>query len=225
MNELAERLPETHSYTGFDISDAQFTTKGKTQDRVHFAILDAKTTVPEQYRGKFDVVHVRYLMAAMGDGKWRQVADNIFDLLKPGGWIQWHEAALGQTAQVLRLVPGLPTPASDKMMSIMKEATHIWTSSGERLAGHVSDSGFENVVDEVTSSDRNPDTRRAWTRVMYDAVHRMPLLSESALDAQGISATQRAELLAASIEEADKGAYVRSDQHVVWGRKPLNERS
>ena len=48
--------------------------------------------VPEDKKGTFDVLHLRLLILGLLNGKWKIACENLFQLLKPGGWIQWEEA-------------------------------------------------------------------------------------------------------------------------------------
>lgn len=88
--EVAEKFPAT-LITGLDVSTKQFPPQWSWPDNGKLEMLDLLGEIPPQYRGKFDVVHCRFLLAAgpMVDPKlW---ADAFSKLLKPGGWLQWQE--------------------------------------------------------------------------------------------------------------------------------------
>lgn len=74
---------------GFDISSALFPSPAH-QD-ITFETLDVKQPIPESLRGKYDLVHVRMLAAAMMPDEWAPVVRNVSMLLRPGGWLQWEE--------------------------------------------------------------------------------------------------------------------------------------
>lgn len=40
----------------------------------------------------FDVIHLRLLILGLPRNTWKTACENIFALLKPGGWVQWEEA-------------------------------------------------------------------------------------------------------------------------------------
>jgi hypothetical protein len=48
--------------------------------------------VPENKKGTFDVLHLRLLILGLPTGSWKTACENLFQLLRPGGWIQWEEA-------------------------------------------------------------------------------------------------------------------------------------
>lgn len=74
---------------GFDISSDLF--PETTHQNVTLSTMDVKKPVPEDLRGKYDLVHVRMLAAAMLPEEWAPVVRNVSMLLKPGGWLQWEE--------------------------------------------------------------------------------------------------------------------------------------
>ncbi|OJI89961.1 hypothetical protein ASPTUDRAFT_185839 [Aspergillus tubingensis CBS 134.48] len=47
--------------------------------------------VPEDLRGKYDVVHPRLLVLVVQESNPLPIIDKVFQLLKPGGYIQWDD--------------------------------------------------------------------------------------------------------------------------------------
>lgn len=74
---------------GFDISSTLF--PSSLPDNVTLSEQDIKQPFPEHMHGKYDLVHVRMLVAAMLPGDWEPVVRNLTGLLKPGGYLQWEE--------------------------------------------------------------------------------------------------------------------------------------
>ncbi|KIW82921.1 hypothetical protein Z517_02164 [Fonsecaea pedrosoi CBS 271.37] len=95
--EMAVNYPHAR-ITGIDISPQQFPPQFTLPQNVALEIHDIFQPMPDRYVGRFDVVHVRLIMAAVyfQDKDW--VMHNIVRLLKPGGFIQWIDA----TVPVLR---------------------------------------------------------------------------------------------------------------------------
>ncbi|OJZ83591.1 hypothetical protein ASPFODRAFT_83056 [Aspergillus luchuensis CBS 106.47] len=54
----------------------------------HWNIFDE---VPEDLRGKYDVVHLRLLVLVVQESNPLPIIDKVFQLLKPGGYIQWDD--------------------------------------------------------------------------------------------------------------------------------------
>lgn len=91
--ELAWEQPQ-HHITGLDISSEQFPPKLTWPKNTSFGTYDVFAEVPAEYITKFDVIHVRYIMAVLWQSPDRRVTalNNMKRMLKPGGWLQWQEA-------------------------------------------------------------------------------------------------------------------------------------
>ncbi|RDW58235.1 hypothetical protein BP6252_13646 [Coleophoma cylindrospora] len=80
---------QTREYSGFDISASHF--PPTYPSNFHYEIQDILKPFPEALRGKYDLVHVRLLVAALPQGSMKTVVENLTSLLSPGGWMQWDE--------------------------------------------------------------------------------------------------------------------------------------
>jgi hypothetical protein len=70
------------TFHGFDISDLQFPTLSVDQNsRFKFIVHDARNPFPEEYIGKFDLVHLRLLMWALPADDVDTVVANLYSLL------------------------------------------------------------------------------------------------------------------------------------------------
>lgn len=58
---------------------------------VKFSTLNLLEPVPEHLQATFDALHLRLLVLGLPKGTWELACQNIFSLLKPGGWVQWEE--------------------------------------------------------------------------------------------------------------------------------------
>ena len=63
--EVAREAPSTVQFDGFDISDEQFPHSSLLPENIRFHLQDATKEPPESMCGKYDVVHVRLLMAVI----------------------------------------------------------------------------------------------------------------------------------------------------------------
>lgn len=63
--EVARQAPSSVQFDGFDISDAQFPHPTFLPKNVTLSKLDATLDPPESLYGKYDVVHIRLLMAVV----------------------------------------------------------------------------------------------------------------------------------------------------------------
>ncbi|KAJ5224393.1 uncharacterized protein N7469_007896 [Penicillium citrinum] len=75
-------------YHGFDISAAQFP---EDSDTIAFSLHDITEPFPEEHWNRYDLVHVRLLVAALEESEYSAAVCNIQQILKPGGYLQWEE--------------------------------------------------------------------------------------------------------------------------------------
>ncbi|KAF9073089.1 hypothetical protein BDP27DRAFT_1417548 [Rhodocollybia butyracea] len=71
-----------------DISDKQF--PREYPSNIHFSIRSV-TDLPSQWHNSFSYIHQRLLIAAMDDSRWNIAIDQLYNVLKPGAWIELVE--------------------------------------------------------------------------------------------------------------------------------------
>ncbi|PIG90299.1 cytomegalovirus gH-receptor family protein, partial [Aspergillus arachidicola] len=78
---------------GFDISSAQypFSKDIAPTHELHLSTHDMRNRFPPKHRGRYDLVHLRLLVGALKEEDYLQSMRNIFELLKPGGYLQWDD--------------------------------------------------------------------------------------------------------------------------------------
>ncbi|KAH8427665.1 putative LaeA-like methyltransferase [Aspergillus melleus] len=79
---------------GFDISADQFPSTEKTVApgyEIEFLVHDIRNRFPEQYRGKYDLVNVSLLVAALREEEYEASVRNLLEILRPNGYLQWTE--------------------------------------------------------------------------------------------------------------------------------------
>lgn len=74
---------------GLDISAAQFPKSPAPGNK--FVLWDMTTSFPKEYHCRFDVVHVRLVVLAIKIEQIKGVVQNLVELLKPGGYLQWTD--------------------------------------------------------------------------------------------------------------------------------------
>ena len=93
--DLASRLSSSMrkvQITCLDISEEQAPPPMIVPGNVTFGTHDVFDDVPEEYLGKFDLVHVRLMQVILfKPGAGNIVARNLARMIKPGGWMQWQE--------------------------------------------------------------------------------------------------------------------------------------
>ena len=182
-------------------------------------VADAKAPFDPSLHGKYDVVNIRYLNAAMQPEDWETVNRNAYNILKPGGWLQWLEGNFRQALRWVRQDPRAPSSVPE-FSELFGPAFEKFDYPGQELGTVFRRAGFHNVLHEVTSSDRLPETRQAWTYLCRGPVLIGLQMTERAKGADGRSPEYCAELTEKLCEEAEAGiVYPRHDLHMFVGQK------
>lgn len=222
LRDLARGCPSTWSFHGFDISDAQFPKNG-TEDGIKYEQLNITESIPERLQGQFDVVHLRLLVCGLVDHQWEQAARNVLQLLRPGGWIQWHESQFNDI-RMFQNVPGASIKANNKLIhasipTLNKQGKVDHNT--ERLRDTVQDAGFEACEQDVFTSGRVPEIRKQLMSVQFAAFQAVGrgLASKDPnypMDSQEVEQT----LKEAQEELVDGKAYYEWTMRVITGRRP-----
>ena len=219
--DLSKQLPKSCQLDGFDLSDSQFPSKDDLPENITFHIADAKALVESQFKEKFDIVNIRYLTAGLKPDDWEVVARNAYDMLKPGGWLQWLEADLPAALHFCRLDPTAPNSTQELLDRIYSTIVHFGYGSKE-LYHILPRVGFESVVQEKTSSDRFPETRPGWTKIYWSPVYNLLVATEKKKGPDGYSSEQCLDLMERIRAEQSAGiTYSRFDLDLFISRKPL----
>lgn len=221
LKDLAAEASSSWTYTGFDISDAQFPQQ-EGSSPCHFTTLNILEEVPEKYRGQYDVVHLRLLVCGLTGKDWATAARNAFCLLKPGGWIQWHESDFVHM-QFLQNVPDASTSAYSQLIKFVfteQNKDGKMLDDVVQLAQTVQAAGFEDCSEYIFSSDRAAETRQGMSEVVHGAVCAIVRHSVQGNAGSGWTLEKVDELAERAWRELKDGkAYTRWDMHLVTGRK------
>jgi chemotaxis methyl-accepting protein methylase len=79
-SEVAASLPNA-SFDAIDISADQFPPKSFQPPNVHFWTHNCFNPFPEEYLGKFDIVHARFWLCIVNDDVADKILDNFLTLL------------------------------------------------------------------------------------------------------------------------------------------------
>ncbi|KAG4437423.1 hypothetical protein IFR05_007105 [Cadophora sp. M221] len=80
---------QPRQYIGFDIS-REFFPKDRPSD-FSYVQHNVLRPFPDEHIGKYNLVHVRLLIAALKEDEIPIALENVVELLAPGGYIQWDE--------------------------------------------------------------------------------------------------------------------------------------
>lgn len=208
---------------GFDISPVLF--PQPTPPGMTLATMDVKEPVPEELCGKYDLVHVRLLAAAMGADEWAPVVRNVARLLRPGGWLQWEECDFAGVKH-FRGREGAHVDAARRLGRAFRDGLlarfeHGWNT----LPGDMHDAGLAPVTSDMVSSDRLPETRERITANGMRAILAWAQLMTSKAVPGSMSAEELQKAERDAYEDIRSGCYVRFDIYVACGRMPPAEAS
>jgi hypothetical protein len=79
-SELAAKLPQS-TIDAFDISPAHFPPEAWRLPNVRFVTHDCFKPFAEEFRGQYDVIHIRFWVCVVNDSIVKPVLDNILTLL------------------------------------------------------------------------------------------------------------------------------------------------
>ncbi|KAL9639698.1 MAG: hypothetical protein Q9204_000988 [Flavoplaca sp. TL-2023a] len=128
---------------------------------------------PWTFREKFDVVHARYLAAAIAD--WPKLVSQAFQFTKPGGYSEFQDYDLVYYSEDGTLTDDLPI---QKWITTLLQASRDFGRNpcpGPYLAQHMRDAGFQNVQERKYKipigpwpKDKHLKTIGAWNLVQIE---------------------------------------------------------
>ena len=133
---VAKEVPESVQIYGSDVSAANFPTS--TPPNVTMTIAST-VSLPEEWKGYFDLVHQRLLLAALRREQWPVVLSEMYRVLKPGGAVQLVEFDLS---------PKSKGPAMQELLKVLTEAyaeTNLILDVATRLGPLLETAGFVDV--------------------------------------------------------------------------------
>ncbi|CAO2657598.1 Nn.00g037240.m01.CDS01 [Neocucurbitaria sp. VM-36] len=220
LSDLSKASPQTHTFEGFDISNDQFLPADSLPSNVKLGFLDFKKPIPEELRGKFDLVNIRLIIISMGPSSvWKETLTNILALLKPGGAITWTEGnflvARGFRGAGKKSTAGHALTAAQIQLNstLVKRFGYSFPDFKELFEG----AGLKDVQTDVISTDRLVEMRREFTEIAVGAVlgglknlakaGTEGYWSEEEVEARGQEA----------VADMESGAYLRWDILVAVG--------
>ncbi|KAB8294168.1 hypothetical protein EYC80_009608 [Monilinia laxa] len=169
LAQLAKVYPNAELH-GLDISSTLFPPAETLPPNVHLDTLDIKQPIPLAKQNKYDLVHVRLIAAGIAPSEWELVVQNIIQLLKPGGAVQWEEC---NWADVQHLRGGVQSSVytAQLMGARFKIGLKDKFSYGWKTLPQIFENkGLVRIEKDIVSSDRVFDTRAALTRNGMQAI-------------------------------------------------------
>ncbi|KAF7921284.1 uncharacterized protein EAE98_008710 [Botrytis deweyae] len=217
LRELAEEF-ENGGYNlqetvGFDISPGQFPKNAASEHK--FVLWDMTKSFPKEYYGTFDVVHVRLVVLALKAEQIKGVVENLVELLKPGGYLQWTDVSYRN---------GL------KMTHSSDESDPLWKAGVDQMFKYCGDLGFSfDPPDDVEKILQNLPVEDVHVTDHTFAPSKNPEINDLVVEWQSRTIALSIQLLSSrnglSAEEAKMAAYLYRKKAVDMGKRGVIWRS
>lgn len=87
-----EKLGHRIFFVGLDVQGGHYPAPENLPENMELGILDAFTEdLPTEHKGKYDVVHVRAFSSVIKQDNPGPLIKNAYEMLKPGGYLQWDD--------------------------------------------------------------------------------------------------------------------------------------
>ncbi|KAJ8112890.1 hypothetical protein ONZ43_g5285 [Nemania bipapillata] len=221
-------LTELHSYLasnnipaqldGFDVNPIYFSHEAYLPPTVSLKQLDILAKpLPTELIGVYDVVHIRALGSIISDADLSPVLSVAFELLKPGGYIQWDESR-GDRFVVESPEPQISKVHCDTLVHVLKaglQAKGIVSDWVENLDTHLDKFGFQNVRQHV--QQKRKQDFKGWTEDYLMVWEELAVLfpPRSKMPNAPMSREEWVDLFSKAVGETEQGVVVHQGMVVT----------
>ncbi|KAI0965548.1 S-adenosyl-L-methionine-dependent methyltransferase [Xylaria arbuscula] len=217
--ELAAKLPETAILDGYDIDVIKFPDPQTLPKNVTLQFGDIfKPFAPEAY-GKYDVVHVKFLIFALKKDDWFLVVKNLTKLLAPGGFLFWQETGPYSWAS---------SPWSEAYYEWVKVESEVGILLGRdplapvRLPSQFKEAGLVEVEEKIYAmlrqSSLTPVDGQPGLLIMAQS---LTGLVENGVLKGRYTREDVHKLVEAARSDVQNGTALNANFHWAWGRKGM----
>ncbi|KAF2256816.1 S-adenosyl-L-methionine-dependent methyltransferase [Trematosphaeria pertusa] len=154
--DAAAQHPEARLH-GFDIDLSQAPHPSWLPPNVKLSEWNIFDDIPDEWIGKFDLVHVRLLLLVFSGIDPKPFIEKLYRLLRPGGYLQWDELDC-VNMHVRKIDRNIAAPALEGLRTMCyAEGRHDWVL---QLRDMLSSAGFEAAALEKYGD--NPTLARAY---------------------------------------------------------------
>ncbi|KAF2172645.1 hypothetical protein M409DRAFT_16607 [Zasmidium cellare ATCC 36951] len=142
-----EKHPD-NTIEGLDVNLNEVPPKKWLPGNVSFHYLDLLKEVPEEFVGRYDIVHMQYAVLFVRDREVEGLLGTLMRMLKPGGYLQWGEAHPLQ--YIFHAAEGKEkAPAARRLHDLQSQihpsAVENWTYL-DNMPARFQAAGFQDVV-------------------------------------------------------------------------------
>ncbi|KAE8374948.1 hypothetical protein BDV26DRAFT_268828 [Aspergillus bertholletiae] len=214
LTDQARRLPSTVLLEGLDISFDASPPQELLPPNVTLREYNILADVPPDLQGLYDIVHIRNFSFVLMDDQIEKVIRNLYQLLKPGGYIQWGEPDVS-SFRIEKSNPGNKVDAFTELIRISQaQDARLRPTWVPRLPAYFEDIGMEGVEADV----KDPPPHLALAK------HECSLIIHELISRKTQNTAVGEELkwiIPEVARETQQGSYWAFTRWSVIGRKPL----
>ncbi|KAI0130545.1 S-adenosyl-L-methionine-dependent methyltransferase [Xylariales sp. AK1849] len=220
LRSLAEKLPPSAQLDGFDPDTTKFVEPGSLPRNVKLQYGDALAPFPTNLLGTYDLVHLRLQFFSWTKEGWPKVVHNMVSLLKPGGWLLWHEGGWHgwSTIPPSKAFNEYLGHEIDRTMKMGREPLACF-----KLKNWFAAAGLEEIDEKIFNILENEDLHKVGANVLYNVCYQSALGVVAQGDTKNLDSKEYVEDLFRQIREDFDNGLVGQEFRWVWGRKPSNE--
>ncbi|KAL3430398.1 hypothetical protein BDV09DRAFT_178619 [Aspergillus tetrazonus] len=210
---------------GFDINPVNFPNPAFLPASVTFRQLDILANpLPTELLGVYDIVHIRAFGSIILDSKLAPILTAAFELLKPGGFIQWEETR-GDRWIVESPSAQVSTTACDSIVQILlggMQQRRIQNDWIDALDTHLNQFGFQNA--RLLVQEKRKQDYKGWTEDYLMVWEELADYFPSKAQAPDVPFSREAwiSLFANAVKETEEGVVVHQGRVITAaGQKPL----
>ncbi|KAF7620849.1 UMTA methyltransferase family protein [Aspergillus flavus] len=198
---------------GLDVDLTQAPHPGWLPSNITLQHWDVFTNVPASLECQYDLVHVRLLVLVLSGVDPMPVIRRLFQLVRPGGYIQWDELDC-VNMKIKKVNPSVEAPALEEIrIASHANGRHDWVLDLPRL---LNEAGFQDA--KLDYYDEGPELVRA-----FNDQHLLTMeefASKLMQNGRAEAAASFVKLIQAGYQECVNGASLSIPRVVVVAKRP-----
>ncbi|KAF7363552.1 S-adenosyl-L-methionine-dependent methyltransferase [Mycena sanguinolenta] len=218
ITDLATNVDSSVAMIGIDIEPRLF--PASSPKNIEFRV-ESVTSLPSEWTETFSFVHQRCLMLALQVSQWPQAIQEIFRVLRPGGWVQLTETTFWPEGKY----PG--RPCMEKLVTMYRritEARNLHVDCASEIPRMLEEAGFVDIQSETRMQRMGKSAGDIGVANAKNTIGVLGGIKTPVLEAGGFghvtSEAEYDELLDGLAKEWDEIPGTEKKFIITWARKP-----